>query len=251
VNLFLRYARYYDSIYADKAYEGECDVIETVVARILGRGPWRILDAGCGTGAHAIALARRGHAVTAVDRSEAMLYVARAKAAGGVTFVAGDLRVLDLGETVDVATCLFAVLSYQLSAAGALAALRSLRAHVRPGGVLVCDFWHAPAVLTVGPTVREKVAWAGRRRVVRTATPLGIDPRAQTNATRYTVRVFDGDDQVDEFEEVHTVRFFYPGEVEGYARAAGFEVLQTFADWDPAAALHDRAWTAVLVARAV
>jgi hypothetical protein len=55
---------------------------------------------------------------------------------------------------------------------------------------------------------------------------------------------------LDEVVEDHTVRFFDPGEVEEFAGAAGFDVVQTFADWDPKVPLHDQAWSAVMVARA-
>ncbi len=248
---FGRYARYYDAIYADKAYAEECDVIEAVVG-CRRSPPWRVLDVGCGTGTHAVELARRGHRVTGVDRSDDMLDAARAKAAGTVRFLHGDARSLDLGETFDVVTCLFAVLSYQLTADDALAALRAFRRHLDPGGVLVCDYWHGPAVLTVGPAVKVKEVRDGDRCIVRTAIPLGVDRGAQTNATRYTVCVVGADgDIADIVEETHTVRFFLPGEVEAYARSARFEVLETFADWRRDAVLHNRAWTAVMVARAV
>ncbi len=251
MKVFSRYARYYDAIYADKPYERECDVVESVVGRVLAPGPWRILDVGCGTGTHAVAFARRGHEVTGVDRSEEMLEIARAKAEGTVRFIQGNVLDMALGERFDVTTCLFGVLSYQLSAADALAALQSMRAHLSPGGVLVADFWHAPAVVAIGPTVREKVAVAGPLRVVRTAMPRNLDATAQTNTTSYIVKAFDGETQVDEVQEVHTVRFFFEEEATRCARMADFEVLQCFADWEPEVALHDRAWTAVLVALAI
>ena len=247
MSVFDRYARYYDAVYADKDYAAECDVIEHVVDSERGPGPWRMLDAGCGTGRHAIELARRGHEVTGVDRSASMLAVA--ERGPGVRYRHGDLRDLELGETFDAALCLFAVLSYQLTDGDVAASFRSLRRHLDAGGVLVCDCWHAPAVLTIGPTARVKHGQSGRCRVVRTATPRGVDEAARTNTTRYTVQVFDaGGRLVDEIVEDHTVRFFDPGEVEGCAAVAGFEVVQTFADWKPSVPLHDRAWTAVIVA---
>src|SRR3954469_9134228 len=42
-----------------------------------------VLDVGCGTGRHALRLARAGAAVTAIDFSEAMLAQARAKVGAG------------------------------------------------------------------------------------------------------------------------------------------------------------------------
>src|SRR4051812_49296456 len=54
----------------------------------------RVLDVGCGTGRHAVRLARAGAVVTAVDFSEAMLAQARAKL--GAEHV--EFRVHDLSK---------------------------------------------------------------------------------------------------------------------------------------------------------
>src|SRR5438477_349480 len=56
-------------MYSGKDYEGECGLIVEAVQR-FGLDPTRsILDLGCGTGGHAIPLARRGYEVVGVDRS--------------------------------------------------------------------------------------------------------------------------------------------------------------------------------------
>lgn len=68
-----------------------------------------VLDVGCGTGRHAVELAKRGYRVTGVDLSPKMLEVARAKAAAAgveVRFVEMDATRLDLGETFAAAVCL-------------------------------------------------------------------------------------------------------------------------------------------------
>lgn len=54
-----------------------------------------ILDVGCGTGRHALELARRGYRVVGVDLSESLLAQGRkmAEAEGlAVTFILGDAR---------------------------------------------------------------------------------------------------------------------------------------------------------------
>lgn len=63
----------------------------------------RVLDAGCGTGAAAVELARRGAEVVAVDLAESLVSVARARAAqsslrGRIDFRAGDMLDPALGE---------------------------------------------------------------------------------------------------------------------------------------------------------
>jgi magnesium-protoporphyrin O-methyltransferase len=56
----------------------------------------RVLDAGCGTGALAVEVARRGAEVVAVDVSPSLVDIARERAAGApgaerITFLAGDM----------------------------------------------------------------------------------------------------------------------------------------------------------------
>lgn len=70
------YADIYDRMYAAKDYARECDLI---VSAAGSSDDLRILDMGCGTGGHALTLARLGHTVTGVDVSREMLRVATAK----------------------------------------------------------------------------------------------------------------------------------------------------------------------------
>src|SRR4051794_20155002 len=107
----------YDATYADKDYEGECDLIEKALAR---HGPTEVrslLDLGCGSGGHLFPLARRGYQMAGVDVSPDMLDVARRKVAEaglpGIDLRQGDLRSVRLGRTFDAALLMFAVLGYQ------------------------------------------------------------------------------------------------------------------------------------------
>ena len=76
---------------------GQHERIAWVLRMLANTGPLRVLDAGCGQGAYAVALARRGHEVTGVDLSGHMLRAARRAArTAGVTrhvhLVQADLR---------------------------------------------------------------------------------------------------------------------------------------------------------------
>jgi SAM-dependent methyltransferase len=80
--LFSNYAEAYDRESFTQGTQQEVDFIE---AEIAGDRSVRILDLGCGTGRHAIELARRGYSVTGIDLSANQLARARAKAlAAGV-----------------------------------------------------------------------------------------------------------------------------------------------------------------------
>lgn len=75
--LFENYAHKYDKECFVQGTLGECDFIEKESACDKSL---KILDVGCGTGRHAIELAKRGYHVTGIDLSESQLKRAREKA---------------------------------------------------------------------------------------------------------------------------------------------------------------------------
>jgi SAM-dependent methyltransferase len=100
-----------------------------------------ILDVGCGTGRHAIELARRGFVVTGIDLSSGMLEQARAKAeatGAKVTFRQADAAAFTVDEPFDVAIGLCEGAFGLLGGADdpieqPLAILRNIAAAVKPG----------------------------------------------------------------------------------------------------------------------
>lgn len=100
----------------------------------------RVLDAGCGTGAAAIELARRGAEVIAIDLSPTLVGVARDRATqsnlrGSIDFRAGDMLDAALGE-FDHVIAMDSLIHYQLP--DATSALQTLAARVR--GSIVWTF---------------------------------------------------------------------------------------------------------------
>src|SRR5919199_1319404 len=162
------YSAAYDLLYQDKDYEAEVDLIERVFA-IYGHGSVRrVLDLGCGTGGHAVPLANRGYDVVGVDRSPHMLDRARARTASA-RFEVGEIGSLDLADRFDAVLMMFAVLGYQTANADARAALASVRRHLRPGGLFMCDLWYGPAVLRQRPSERVRVLDTAHGQVIRVA----------------------------------------------------------------------------------
>lgn len=106
-----------------------------------GQGVQRVLDAACGTGRHAIALARRGYQVVGADLSEAMIERAQENAASrgvDVTFAVASLGQLSaLDATFDAVLCLGNSLPHLLSAPEVDKALADFATVLRPGGVLL------------------------------------------------------------------------------------------------------------------
>ncbi len=215
------YAQLYDSFYQDKDYEAECDLLEEVFRR-YGKGPVRtILDLGCGTGNHVFPMARRGYEVTGVDRSPEMLALAQEKLAAfsrepdrrTPVFHQGDARDLDLGEQFDAVLMMFAVLSYQLTNEDVMAALGTVRRHLKPGGLFVADVWYGPAVLAQRPGDRIKVIPIPDGRIIRAATSTLDNFRHQVEV-RYHLWHLQDAQLIRETQEAHQVRYFFPQELE-------------------------------------
>lgn len=103
-----------------------------------------VLDAGCGTGRVAVALARLGHRVVGVDLDPSMLAEARA-AAPDLEWVLGDLAGLDLGPGRRFDVVVAAGNLWPLLTPGThRRVVARLAAHLRPDGLVVAGFGLTP-----------------------------------------------------------------------------------------------------------
>lgn len=157
--IFQQYAQFYDELYQDKDYHQECRFIRQVLETYGDGEVTSILDLGCGTGSHALILADIGYQVTGVDLAEDMLEMAKRKAREQVkkiNFQQGDIRYLELDQSFDAGLAMFTVLGYQITNQDVDNAIRSVRKHLNPGGLFICDVWFGPAVLAIKPAERVK-----------------------------------------------------------------------------------------------
>ena len=217
------YADVYDRMYADKDYERECDLIDA--AFDTPQGGLRILDMGCGTGGHALTLARRGHAVAGIDLSEDMIRIAAAKSASAelpIQWHVGDIVDARVEGTFDAVTIMFAVLGYLTETDRLLRALRNARQHLRLGGKLVFDVWYGPAVLTEKPAQRFKVIPQSDGSLIRAVKPVLHPERNVVDVHAHIWRIVD-DRVVFDFNEVHSVRYFFIPELEHLLAEASFD----------------------------
>jgi len=225
VNVFAPgYAGWYDTLYREKDYAGECDYLEALFGR-LGVSPKTIVDLGCGSGGHALLLAQRGYTVTAVDRSAAMLQAARAKAglAGvKVDFEQVDITRLDWRESFDAAIAMFAVAGYQSGEGELEAMLAGVWRSLRPGGFFIFDGWHGPGVLRERPVPRLlEIPLGDDEALLRLADPR-LDALAQTVEVHYRLWHRRGPTIIASTEERHLMRFFFPRELHCLLHHAGF-----------------------------
>lgn len=248
------YSDNYDYLYADKPYVQECDLIDSLFD-LAGSHPKSLLDLGCGTGGHSWVWASRGVETVGVDQSEAMLEQARNKAASvhaetRPVFRSGDVRSLRIGRTFDAAVMMFAVLGYQTSNANVISTLRSVRRHLRPDGLFFCDFWFGPGVLSDPPGQRVKVIDKPGGQVIRASTS-STDITAQTTRVDFQLWEINGGSVTHQTRESHTMRYFFPKEIEFYLSEAGLELIKLGDFEAPDQPVRDSTWSAFVLARAV
>lgn len=241
------YAAAYDAMYVSKDYEAECDLLERAFERFAA-GPVRsVLDLGCGTGGHAVPLARRGYRVAGVDRSAEMLARAAEKAqeAGvAIDLREGDVRTVRVGQTFDAVIVMFAVMGYQLGNDDVRATLRIVREHLEPGGLLVFDVWHGPGVIASPPGAGERTIETPDgplRRIVEGE----LDVPNHRCAVRYRLVSDRGEER-----ETHVMRYFFPLELRLLCELEGLDVVSITPFGTLDGAVDRDTWNATIVARA-
>jgi SAM-dependent methyltransferase len=248
----LSYAKIYDAIYRSKDYDGEVDLIERILVRHGLGSSRRLLDLGCGTGAHALRLAQRGHVVLGVDRSAEMLAQARAKLGGGngaIEFREADIRKLNLGQRFDAALMMFTVLGYQFTNADLMGALSSVRRHLDVGGLFIFDVWYGPAVLAERPGERQINLDDGAARIGR-KTHAVLDQTRHLCRVTFDLERIEGEEQAERWQEEHVVRYYFREELELALDKNQLELLSLRGFPDDEIAADERTWNVIGIGRA-
>ena len=243
------FAGVYDVLYDDAAFRA---AQLAFLGQVFGPPPARLLDAGCGTGAHLAGLAALGYAVVGLDADLRMAEIAEGKLAvvgqpGRV--IRGDLRRLPFAAAFDGILCLESPLAYLLADAELAAALAEFHRCLRPGGKLIIDVFDYPG--TVGEeglppqTTRFPAPWG----TVTVAESHSYDRAAGIWTMRQAFRVNRGR-RVERFAAAHRLRV---RPAEGYLaalEASGFTVTARWSTYPGApASLADEQHVILMAAK--
>ena len=188
----------------------------------------RVLDVGCGTGRHALALGKLGYRVTGLDLSETLLTHARRLAPEmGIDWHLGDMREMPFpANRFDAVVNWFTTFGYFATDAENARVLGEIARVLKPGGRFLIDYLNPAHVRRhlvplserldepTGCRIREERAIRDGRVIKRiTVTPPAGQPR------RY----------------VESVRLYGLDDFRRMAREAGLSIQQVRGDYDGAA----------------
>jgi SAM-dependent methyltransferase len=183
----------------------------------------RALDLASGPGRHAIALARRGFDVTAVDLSPTLLRHARSEAAAAgvaIDFIESDMRAIEFDGEFELGVQLFTSFGYFTDENDDMLVLRRVRQALRSGGFYALDL------------INEEYL---RRNLVAKSTRsvdglMAIEERSIADGRvnkRITIPGMRSDTSYTE-----SVRLFAPEAIERMLREAGLAPEHWFGDYD-------------------
>ena len=227
------------------------DVMTDWDARLAAEGPFlqhmlsqahaaSVLDVACGSGGHALALARWGYRAGGIDPSPVMIDLAQRKAAATglpVTFAVagladGSLARLQadgaLWQPCDAIVCLGNSLPHLLSQEALVAALREMAAALRPSGLLILQNLNYDLRWRRQP--RFFAAQGGELEGQEVLIWRFADYDTAAGQIAFNIALFRRDAGRDWPVQVHTTlqRPLFRDDLVAALSAAGFNQIQTF-----------------------
>ncbi len=203
------------------------------LARMTG-GP--VLELGVGTGRVAVPLAKDGHEVVGIDRSEAMLARAEQRArrkAVRLRLLESDMRTFSLEQAFNlIAIPLNTFL--MLTPDDRWACLARVREHLAPAGRLAIDVFQPDPNLIAGFDGGVIEDWTRRDPDTDRDVTKFSSTRANVDHTtfRWWYEEVDKDGRVRRWQRETTMYYLYYREAELLLSAAGFDIETLHGDYD-------------------
>jgi SAM-dependent methyltransferase len=227
--IFDKFAIYYDQIYHDKSYIKEVNFILKNLKKYGGKNIQNILDIGCGTGTHSVLLAKKGFSITGIDRSKQALDIARVKFDANNQkgkFLIKDFKNFNLNPKSDACVSLFCSMCYLENLDDLEKSLKSIRNSLKKGGLFIFDIWNGNAVVSQGPSIKEKRIKNKDLEIIRIARP-EMDYSRQICKISYDCTIVKNKKVIDNFVETHPIRYHFLDDLVWIMEKNGFKVLKT------------------------
>ena len=215
----------YPILFSDERFDLADEQVEKAL-KLVGFQGGTVLDLCCGPGRHAIALAKRGLEVTAVDRTKFLLNKAKESASNPglqIEFVLEDMRNFVRPGAFDLVLNMFTSFGYFDDKEEDLKVLRNIYESLKPGGAFLIDI-------------------LGKEILARNLQPTTSSQESDGALFIQRHEIFDGwgrirnewilikGEKAKSFKFHHTL---YSGqELKSLIEKAGFEEIKLFGDLD-------------------
>ena len=226
--IFKEYAKYYDFIYKDKDYKKECAFVEQIFKKYALSKLHSILDMACGTGGHAIPLAKKGYRIVGIDMSEPMIDIAREKSkqAGlAINFYTAEMQKFRTLRKFDAVILLFASIDYLRNSEDLKNTLSNISKSLKRNGLFIFDFWNGLAVMHDFVARSSKIMRIGDMTIKRQSIK-HLNSVKQTCEVNFKFLIYKQKKLIDHFCERHIIRYFFSEEMRNYLELTGFKVIK-------------------------
>ena len=181
-----------------------------------------VLDMACGAGRHAIAFAKKGFKVTAVDLSQRLLAEAKKNAISAgvdIDFVLSDILEYETNQLFDLAVNLFTSIGYFEDDEENYAVIKKANSLIKEGEFFVLDYFNKNFLLkNLVPTS------------IISENGLKITQNRSISGNRVVKKIIiEKDGSIEEFYE--SVRLFSFDEIKSIVRLAGFNIIREVEDF--------------------
>jgi SAM-dependent methyltransferase len=193
-----------------------------------------VLELACGTGLLTVPIAQTGLDTVGLDRSRAMLSVARdrARAAGAsVTFVEGDMRHFAFDRTFELIFVARNSLLHLHSTADLIAVMTAAGRHLGPRGVFAFDVFNPNVALLARPGGQRfptMEAKSSRHGLLRVEDTMDYDAATQVNHGTWYIST---PERQDAWIVPLALRSIFPQELPLLVSAAGLELISRAGDF--------------------
>ena len=233
----LRVAEAYDAEQAEREITTDDIPFYVGLAKEAAAAGQSVLELACGTGRVTIPIAEAGASVVGLDRSPAMLAVARRKSQGiaNVRWAEGDMADFALGDRFGLIVIPFRSFLLLTTVAEQKSCLRSSHEHLADGGRLALTIFNPDiayiaarqgekrGLWTKSAPAADRELWATRE--YRTATQ-------ELNETRAEVQLSDDGAIISRVHRDLGLRYVFRYEMEHLLALSGFEVEALYGWFD-------------------
>ena len=217
------YAEYYDLLAQHKNYQEETRHLDQLIKSLSINNKTPIIDIGCGTGSHAIALATlRSNPISGFDTSKAMINKATSKNSS-VNFFCGELSDLT-GKKYGLAFSLFNVINCIENLDVLTQFFFQASRILKSNSYLFLEFWNKSLVTESPPRTVVRKYFSKGKKIVRKAIPDNSDLKSGKLKLNYQVNIIDSIGSETCFTRVHELTLFSFEEIKKCLQEVDFEI---------------------------